>query len=80
MAPTKTTTLRVPNELRNEIARIAEERGSSMVEVVSDAIDRLGRDDWWASVHTALNDISPSAVESYENEAQRLDGASSDGL
>ncbi len=80
MAPTKTTTLRVPNELRNEIARIAADRGSSMVEVVSDAIHRLERDDWWVSVHTALNDMSPSASESYENEIQTLDGTSSDGL
>ncbi len=51
-----------------------------MVEVVSDAIHRLERDDWWASVHTALNDMSPSASESYENEIQTLDGTSSDGL
>ena len=51
-----------------------------MVEVVSDAIHRLERDDWWASVHTALDDMSPSATKSYEDETQKLDRTSPDGL
>ncbi len=51
-----------------------------MVEVVSDAIHRLERDDWWVSVHTALDDMSPSASKSYEDETQKLDRTSPDGL
>ena len=56
MAPSKTiATLRVPCELRDEIARIAELRGTTMLEVVTDAVHRLGRDEWWSSVRDALD-------------------------
>ncbi len=79
MAP-PTTTLRVPNELRDEIARIAQERGSTMVEVVSDAVHRLGRDDWWSSVHDSLDQLTPNEAASYQAESQELDRAASDGL
>jgi predicted DNA-binding protein len=44
MATAETTTLRVPVELRDEIARLAEERGSTMLEVVTDAVHSLTRD------------------------------------
>lgn len=82
MAPTKTTaTLRVPSELRDEIARIAEQRGTTMLEVVTDAVHRLGRDEWWSSVRDALDGLTSSEVASYQVESQQLDSAASaDGL
>jgi predicted transcriptional regulator len=81
MSPSKTTTtLRVPSELRDEIARIADQRGTTMLEVVTDAIHRLGRDEWWSSVRDALDGMSPAEVASYEAEGGQLDRASVDGL
>lgn len=80
MSPSKTTTLRVPSELRDEIARIAEQRGTTMLEVVADAVHRLGRDEWWSSVRDALDGLSPAQVADYQSESQQLDAASSDGL
>lgn len=78
MAPT--TTLRVPVDLRDEIARLAEERGTSMLEVVTDAIHRLTRDEWWAGVHDALDQMTPDEVAGYRSESEQLDGAAADGL
>jgi len=78
MAPT--TTLRVPVDLRDEIARLAEERGTSMLEVVADAIHRLTRDQWWAGVHHALDQMAPDEVDDYRAESAPLDGAAADGL
>lgn len=78
MAPT--TTLRVPVELRDEIARLAEERGTSMLEVVTDAIHRLTREEWWAGVHDALDRMPQHAVDGYRAESTRLDGTAADDL
>jgi len=75
-----TTTLRVPSELRDEIARIAEQRGTTMLEVVTDAVHRLGRDEWWSSVRDALDGLTPSDVATYQVESQHLDASSLDGL
>jgi len=80
MAPSKTTTLRLPQELRNDIARIAERRGTTMIDVVSDAVHRLGRDEWWESVHDALNVMTPSEVSTYLVETKALEDAAADGL
>jgi len=81
MAPSKTTTtLRVPSDLRDEIARIAAQRGTTMLEVVADAVHRLGRDDWWSSVRGALDGLTPSDVVGYQAESRQLDAASTDGL
>jgi len=81
MAPLKTTTtLRVPSELRDEIARIAEQRGTTMLEVVSDAVHRLGRDEWWSSVRDALDALSPTEVSTYQIESHQFDTATADGL
>jgi predicted transcriptional regulator len=79
MAAVETTTLRVPVELRDEIARIAEERGTTMLDVVSDAIHRLTRDEWWATVHAAL-EMSDEEAAGYRREAELLDNATADGL
>ena len=78
MAPAETTTLRVPIALRDEIAHIAHQRGSTMLEVVTDAVHRLRRDEWWLAVQVAL-DASKSDVEAHA-ETRILDHASSDGL
>ena len=81
MAPSKTTTnLRVPSELRDEIARIAEQRGTTMLEVVTDAVQRLGQDEWWSSVRDALDGLSASEVADYQLESRQMDAASADGL
>lgn len=80
MSPSKTTTLRVPSELRDEIARIAKQRGTTMLEVVTDAVRRLGRDEWWSSVRDSLDGLSPDEVVGYQAESQRFDAASADGL
>ena len=81
MAPSKTTTtLRVPSELRDEIARIAEQRGTTMLEVVTDAVHRLGRDEWWSSVRDALDGLGPTEVSTYQIESHQLDTAAADGL
>lgn len=80
MSTSETTTLRVPVKLRDEIARIAEERGTTMLDVVADAIHRLSRDEWWATVHAALDEMSDEEAAEYRREADVLDNAASDGL
>ncbi len=51
-----------------------------MVDVVADAVHRLGRDEWWSSVRDALEDLAPSEVDAYQMESRRLDAAAIDGL
>jgi len=51
-----------------------------MLEVVTDAVHRLGRDEWWSSVRDALNGLNPSEVSTYQVESQQLDAAAMDGL
>lgn len=80
MAPSKTTTLRVPMELRDEIARIAAQRGTTMLDVVTDAIHRLSRDAWWETVVDALDTVTEEAAASHHAEAELLDAAADDGL
>jgi predicted transcriptional regulator len=80
VAPTETTTLRVPTDLRDEIARLARARGSTMLEVVTDAIHKLTREEWWGTVHDALDAMTAHEVDAYRAEADRLDGAAADGL
>ena len=80
MAPMETTTLRVPTELRDEIARLAEARGTTMVEVVTDAIHRLAREEWWGTVHDALDAMTADQLDAYRAEADQLEGTATDGL
>lgn len=80
MATTETTTLRVPVALRNRIAHIADERGTSLVEVVMDAVERLDRDRWWDDVHAALDNMATEDLEAYQREAQALAASRPDGL
>jgi hypothetical protein len=80
MAPVETTTLRVPVQLRDEIARLAEERGTTMLDVVTDAVHRLSRDQWWDTVHDVVDQMTPEEVAAYQTETRRLDDAAADGL
>ena len=80
MAPSGTTTLRVPTELRDEISRLAQRRGTTMLDVVADAVHRLGREEWWSSVRGSLNALSEAETASYRDESRQLDTAAGDGL
>ncbi len=80
MAPHETTTLRVPTELRDEIARIANQRGTTMLEVVTDAIHRLSREQWWDTVHVAIEAMTDDEKAAYHAEVEALDGTAGDGL
>ena len=80
MALSQTTTLRVPTELRDEISRLAEQRGTTMINVVTDAVHRLSRDEWWSSVRGALDGLSAAEAASYRAESRGLDAAAADGL
>ena len=51
-----------------------------MLEVVMDAVHRLGRDEWWSSVRNALDGLNPSAVADYQGESRQMDAALADGL
>jgi len=76
MAPTKTTTLRLSTELRDEIARLASAHNSSMVDVVAQAIEELKRQHWWNDVQSSLNELDAG----YVAEGRVLDTAAGDGL
>lgn len=80
MAPSGTTTLRVPTELRDEISRLAQQRGTTMLDVVADAVHRLGREEWWSSVRGSLDALSEADAASYCAESCRFDAAAADGL
>lgn len=77
---TNTTTLRVPVQLRDEIAQLAKDRNSTMLEVVTDAVHRLRQDRWWDTVDTALDAMAPDQVSEYRHEASLLDATTNDGL
>jgi predicted transcriptional regulator len=80
MAPVPTTTLRVPTDLRDEIARLAEVKGTTMLDVVTEAVGRLTRDEWWTGVHRAIETMSETDRSGYAEESGRLSGAVADGL
>ena len=80
MALSQTTTLRVPTELRDEISRLAEQRGTTMLDVVTDAVHRLSRDEWWSSVRDALDELSATEAASYQAESRGLEASAADGL
>ena len=80
MALSPTTTLRVPTELRDKIAQLAERRRTTMLEVVTDAVHRLSRDEWWAQVRDALDGLDSEQAASYQEESRALENAAADGL
>jgi len=80
MALSQTTTLRVPTELRDEISRLAKQRGTTMLDVVTDAVHQLGREEWWSSVRGVLDGLDDAEAASYQAESRGLDAAAADGL
>jgi len=76
----RTTTLRISNDLRDKIFRLAEQRGTTMVDVVADAVHRISQDEWWLSVRRELDDLTEAEVASYQVESHKLDEAAADGL
>ena len=80
MALSETTTLRVPTELRDEIRRMAKQRGTTMVDVVADAVHRLGRDEWWQAARSALDGLTEAEAAAYQAESRGLSAATADGL
>ncbi|MGH9190122.1 MAG: hypothetical protein ACRD0Q_08835 [Acidimicrobiales bacterium] len=80
MALNETTTLRVPTELRDEIARLADQRRTTMVHVVSDAIHRLSREHWWGTVHETIEEMTADDRAAYEAEVEALDDSAGDGV
>jgi hypothetical protein len=52
-------------ELRDEIALLAAERGGTMLDIVTDAVHRLSRDQWWDSVHYAPEGMTADECEAY---------------
>lgn len=80
MATTETTTLRVPVALRERIAHIAKKQGGTLIDVVTAAVERWERDQWWDGVHAALDGLSDDELAEYRTQAHQLSGTSADGL
>ena len=51
-----------------------------MVQVVTDAIRGLEREQWWDSVHEGLDALSDTDAEAYRADVAALDGSTADGL
>lgn len=51
-----------------------------MLDIVSDAVHRLSRDQWWDNVHEAIDAMTADEAEDYRIETDRLDSATADGL
>lgn len=51
-----------------------------MLDVVTEAVHRLGREEWWSSVRGALDGLSDAEAASYQAESRALDAAAADGL
>ncbi len=79
MATTESTTLRVPTALRDQIAQMAAERESTMLDVVTDAVAHLAREQWWAQVHDSLDSWSSDDVIAYRTAAASTEGTLADG-
>ncbi len=79
-AASGTTTLRISNDLRDEIFRLAEQRGTTMVDVVADAVHRISQDEWRLSVRRELDGLTEAEVASYQAESQKVDEVAADGL
>ena len=60
--------------------RMAKRRGTTMVDVVTDAVYRLGRDEWWLEARNALDGLTQAAATSYQAESRGLSAATADGL
>jgi predicted transcriptional regulator len=78
------TTIKVPRELRDRLARLARERRVTMAQVLEGAVRRLEREAFHARVHadlTRLRDEDPAEWESYLAEGREWERATvMDGL
>ncbi len=77
---TPTTTMRMPVELRDEIARLAAQRKSTMLDVVTDAVEQLRVQQWWDQVRDQLDAWTPEQIEEYRREAAPLESTLRDGI
>lgn len=66
--------------MRDEISRLAKQRGTTMLDVVTEAVHQLSREEWWSSVHGAFDELSDAEAASYRAESRRLEAATPDGL
>lgn len=53
-------------------------RGTFMVDVVTAAVNELKDNEWWPTVHAALDEMSD--IDAYQSEAARLDQTVGDGI
>lgn len=77
---TSTTTMRMPTELRDEIARLAAQRDTTMLDVVTEAVEQLRIQLWWDTVRAELDSMSDDDIDEYRREAAVLDAATPDGI
>lgn len=47
--------------MRDEVSRLAKQRGTTMLDVVTEAVHQLSREEWWSSVHGAFDELSDFA-------------------
>jgi hypothetical protein len=78
------TTIKVPRELRDRLARLARQRRATMAEVLDGAVTRLEREAFFARMQSELarlRDGDPPEWESYRAEGRQWERASlADGL
>ncbi len=48
--------------------------------MATEALRQLSRDEWWDSVHDALDDLDATEVAAYQSDSSELDETASDGL
>ncbi|MBA8825396.1 putative transcriptional regulator [Saccharopolyspora lacisalsi] len=65
-----TTTIKVPDELRNRLAQRAQERHVSQADVIAEALEALERREFWAAVDAGYERLrqDPEAWSDYVNE------------
>ncbi|MCQ3808361.1 MAG: hypothetical protein KTV16_14005 [Acidimicrobiia bacterium] len=51
-----------------------------MIDVVTEAVQRLTRDEWWKSVRGALDNLDTAEAAAYRTESDELEAASADGF
>ena len=51
-----------------------------MLDVVAEAVHQLAREEWWSSVHGALDGLDDAEAASYQAESRGLEAATADGL
>jgi predicted transcriptional regulator len=78
------TTIKVPRELRDRLARLARQRRVTMAEVLDGAVTRMEREAFFARMQSELarlRDSDPPEWESYRAEGRQWERASlADGL